>query len=99
MRQITNQLHPFECNSDGTLNHILVVTNYSRPAADQDEPLSHELRSPAALKKTMDYLILMVCYILWNFYPLFSATSLCQNRILFFGTIFCGQERERFEKN
>lgn len=60
MRQVGNLLHPFECNPDGTLNHKLAVKDYSRSAADQDEPLPHELRSPAALKKTMDYLILMV---------------------------------------
>lgn len=60
MRLVGNLLHAYECNSDGKLNHSLAVKDYSRSAADQDEPLPHELRSPDVLQKTMDYLILKV---------------------------------------
>lgn len=61
MRQTGNLLHPFECNADGTVNHLLAVKDYARSAADQIEPLPHELRPPDVLQKTMDYLIMKVC--------------------------------------
>lgn len=75
MRQVGNLLHPFECNPDGKINHTLTVKDYSRSAADQDEPLLHDLRreffelipssnsiisAPHVLQKVMDYLILKV---------------------------------------
>ncbi|KAI6176518.1 SAC3-GANP domain-containing protein [Aphelenchoides bicaudatus] len=59
-RQLGNLLHPYECTPDGKLDPALAVKDYSRSAADQDEPLLHELRPPPILKKTMDYLILMM---------------------------------------
>ncbi|XP_037070236.1 germinal-center associated nuclear protein-like, partial [Pollicipes pollicipes] len=42
---------PFE------MDHRLAVKQYSRSSADQEEPLPHELRTPAALLLTMDYLV------------------------------------------
>ena len=39
------------------MNHCLAVKQYSRSSADQEEPLPHELRTPAALLRTMDYLV------------------------------------------
>jgi hypothetical protein len=62
-RMVGKLLHPYECDSDGKLNHALAVKDYSRSAADQDEPLPHELRPPHVLQKTMDYLILKVSFL------------------------------------
>ena len=39
------------------MDHCLAVKQYSRSSADQEEPLPHELRTPAALLRTMDYLV------------------------------------------
>ncbi|XP_043215823.1 germinal-center associated nuclear protein-like [Amphibalanus amphitrite] len=39
------------------MDHRLAVKQYSRSSADQEEPLPHELRTPAALLRTMDYLV------------------------------------------
>lgn len=35
----------------------LMVKQYSRSSADQEEPLPHELRPPAVLTMTMNYLM------------------------------------------
>jgi hypothetical protein len=60
MRQVGNLVHAYECFSNGSLNPSAAVKDYARSAADQDEPLPHELRTPPVLKKTLDYLILKV---------------------------------------
>lgn len=36
------------------------MKEYSRSSADQEEPLPHELRPPAVLCRTMDYLVTQI---------------------------------------
>eukprot|EP00092_Neocalanus_flemingeri_P027091 GFUD01029377.1.p1 GENE.GFUD01029377.1~~GFUD01029377.1.p1 ORF type:complete len:2023 (+),score=566.09 GFUD01029377.1:57-6125(+) len=55
-RSAKNQLRWFEKDC-GKLNHLAAVKEHSRSAADQDVPLSHELRPPTVLSKTMDFLM------------------------------------------
>lgn len=57
MREIQKLVHDFECDSNNRLVPEKAVKDYARSAADQEEPLPHELRTPEALGKTMDYLI------------------------------------------
>ncbi|KAG2459011.1 GANP protein, partial [Polypterus senegalus] len=58
MRETRNQLSIFEV-IPGTekVDHAAAVKEYSRSSADQEEPLSHDLRPPAVLSMTMDYLV------------------------------------------
>uniref|UniRef100_A0A8C4Q7L3 Germinal-center associated nuclear protein n=2 Tax=Eptatretus burgeri TaxID=7764 RepID=A0A8C4Q7L3_EPTBU len=58
MRDSRKQLSFFEM-LPGTdqVDHSAAVKEYSRSSADQEEPLPHELRPPAVLKITMDYLV------------------------------------------
>ncbi|XP_078085002.1 germinal-center associated nuclear protein [Mustelus asterias] len=58
MRETRYQLSSFE-TIPGTdkVNHEATIKEYSRSSADQEEPLSHELRPAAVLKMTMDYLV------------------------------------------
>ncbi|XP_043511387.1 uncharacterized protein LOC122529374 [Frieseomelitta varia] len=39
------------------INHMTAVKQYSRSSADQEEPMSHELRPVKSLKMTMSYLL------------------------------------------
>jgi hypothetical protein len=55
-----NLLHSYECYPNGKINHSAAVKDYARSAADQDEPMPHELRPTNVLQKTMDHLIMMV---------------------------------------
>ncbi|CAD5221155.1 unnamed protein product [Bursaphelenchus okinawaensis] len=57
MRDVQKLVNEYECGANGTMAAEKAVKDYSRSAADQEEPLPHELRPPAVLKKTMDYLI------------------------------------------
>ncbi|XP_076822193.1 germinal-center associated nuclear protein-like isoform X2 [Clavelina lepadiformis] len=57
LRQHNNLLSPYEWDSNRKMNHMLVVKEYSRSSADQEEALPHELRPPHVLRITMDYLL------------------------------------------
>lgn len=93
-RQVGNLLHPYECNFDGTINHALAVKDYARSAADQELPLSNELRPPDVLQKTMDYLIMKVSIVTFNkINCLFRQLQECHVQNLSIGTIFFGVER------
>nr|XP_005997746.1 PREDICTED: germinal-center associated nuclear protein [Latimeria chalumnae] len=61
MRETRNQLSIYEL-IPGTdkVDHAASVKEYSRSSADQEEPLPHELRPPAILNMTMNYLILRI---------------------------------------
>ncbi|TMS33467.1 hypothetical protein L596_001203 [Steinernema carpocapsae] len=54
-------VNPFEKRPSGEPDHKFFVTDYSRSAADQEEPLCHELRSPKALVASMDYILKWMC--------------------------------------
>ena len=64
MRQEQRRLSTYEM-VEGTerdpegprVNHALAVKEYSRSAADQEEPLPHDLRPVKTLDKTMNYLM------------------------------------------
>nr|KAF6349141.1 hypothetical protein mMyoMyo1_011697 [Myotis myotis] len=58
MRETCRQLSVFEV-IPGTdqVDHAAAVKEYRRSSADQEEPLSHELRPSAVLSSTMDYLV------------------------------------------
>ncbi|KJH45074.1 hypothetical protein DICVIV_08891 [Dictyocaulus viviparus] len=58
VRIVQKRISQFECASDGSLQPHLMVKEYARSAADQDNPLPHELRSKALLENTMDYLLI-----------------------------------------
>ncbi|XP_036304113.1 germinal-center associated nuclear protein isoform X2 [Pipistrellus kuhlii] len=61
MRETRSQLSVFE-TIPGTdqVDHAAAVKEYSRSSADQEEPLSHELRPSAVLSRTMDYLVTQI---------------------------------------
>nr|XP_036879511.1 germinal-center associated nuclear protein isoform X2 [Manis javanica] len=61
MRETRSQLSVFEV-VPGTdqVDHAAAVKEYSRSSADQEEPLPHELRPPAVLCRTMDYLVTQI---------------------------------------
>ncbi|XP_068581335.1 germinal-center associated nuclear protein-like [Cebidichthys violaceus] len=42
------------------VDHSAVIKEYSRPSADQEEPLPHELRPLPVLSMTMDYLVTQI---------------------------------------
>ncbi|EFN82863.1 uncharacterized protein LOC105184744 [Harpegnathos saltator] len=59
MRESQRQVSPYE-QIDGNeykINHATAVKQYSRSSADQEEPMSHELRPVKSLKMTMSYLL------------------------------------------
>lgn len=39
------------------INHLIAIKQYSRSSADQEEPMSHDLRPVTSLKMTMSYLL------------------------------------------
>uniref|UniRef100_A0A915Q7H0 SAC3/GANP/THP3 conserved domain-containing protein n=1 Tax=Setaria digitata TaxID=48799 RepID=A0A915Q7H0_9BILA len=57
MRVVQKRLSVYECHNDGTMAPELTVKEYSRSAADQEEPLPHELRPADVLQRTMNYLV------------------------------------------
>lgn len=57
MRETQFNLSRYETDFDGRMVPEKTVKNYSRSAADQEEPLPHELRPVNVLQITMDYLI------------------------------------------
>ncbi|VBB33225.1 unnamed protein product, partial [Acanthocheilonema viteae] len=57
MRVVQKRLSTYECHDDGSIAPELAVKEYSRSAADQEEPLSHELRPADVLQRTMNYLV------------------------------------------
>ncbi|XP_076363562.1 germinal-center associated nuclear protein-like isoform X2 [Tachypleus tridentatus] len=52
--EVKSQCKPGE---SGSMDQRAMVKEYSRSSADQEEPLSHELRPPKILNMTMDYLL------------------------------------------
>ncbi|KAM7347017.1 RRM_XMAS2 and SAC3_GANP domain-containing protein xmas [Cochliomyia hominivorax] len=61
MREFQRQVSIFEMadeeGSETTISHKKAVKEYSRSSADQEVPLSHELRSEPVLQMTMLYLV------------------------------------------
>ncbi|XP_013112877.2 protein xmas [Stomoxys calcitrans] len=62
MREFQRQVSTFEMsndddNSQSTISHRKAIKEYSRSSADQEVPLSHELRSESVLQMTMLYLM------------------------------------------
>lgn len=61
MREFQRQVSTFEMaeeeGSETTISHKKAVKEYSRSSADQEVPLSHELRSESVLQMTMLYLV------------------------------------------
>ncbi|QQP39348.1 Minichromosome maintenance complex component 3 associated protein, partial [Caligus rogercresseyi] len=56
-RAIQNQLRVYERRRDGSANHKAIVKEYSRSSADQEFPLSSELRPGRLLSQTMDHIL------------------------------------------
>uniref|UniRef100_A0A0M3K3H9 Germinal-center associated nuclear protein (inferred by orthology to a human protein) n=1 Tax=Anisakis simplex TaxID=6269 RepID=A0A0M3K3H9_ANISI len=56
-RVVQKRLSVYECDENGVMLPELTVKDYSRSAADQEEPLSHELRPSDVLERTMNYLL------------------------------------------
>lgn len=57
MREIQHQVALYEQNEDKTMSSRLAIKQYSRSSADQEAPLSQELRPVAVLQMTMGYLL------------------------------------------
>uniref|UniRef100_A0A914WFJ6 PCI domain-containing protein n=1 Tax=Plectus sambesii TaxID=2011161 RepID=A0A914WFJ6_9BILA len=57
LREVQKRISAYECDDNGRVLPQLTVKDYSRSAADQEEPLPHELRSGPVLMMTMDYLM------------------------------------------
>ncbi|XP_074593118.1 RRM_XMAS2 and SAC3_GANP domain-containing protein xmas [Brevipalpus obovatus] len=55
-REENKQVSSLEMNDDNLADPFAMVKEYRRAAAEQEEPLPHEMRSPQTLKITMDYL-------------------------------------------
>ena len=55
-RYVKNQLRSYEKLND-VVNHRATVKEYSRSSADQDVPLSHEMRPSSVLNLSMDHLL------------------------------------------
>lgn len=55
-REENKQVSSLEMGDDNLADPFAMVKEYRRAAAEQEEPLPHELRSPQTLKITMDYL-------------------------------------------
>ncbi|WKY03936.1 hypothetical protein Q1695_005146 [Nippostrongylus brasiliensis] len=60
VRVVQKRISPFECDSNGVLDPRRMVKEYARSAADQDNPLPHELRSKELLQTSMGYLLQQV---------------------------------------
>ncbi|TRZ03754.1 hypothetical protein DNTS_009746 [Danionella cerebrum] len=61
MRETRNQLSVFEVVPDTEkVDHYAAIKEYSRSSADQEEPLSHDLRPLPVLTMTMDYLVTQI---------------------------------------
>ncbi|KAL1267579.1 hypothetical protein QQF64_032942 [Cirrhinus molitorella] len=61
MRETRNQLSVFEVIPETEkVDHFAAIKEYSRSSADQEEPLSHELRPLPVLSMTMDYLVTQI---------------------------------------
>ncbi|XP_040912782.1 germinal-center associated nuclear protein [Toxotes jaculatrix] len=61
MRETRKQLSIFEVFPDTEMvDHTAAIKEYSRSSADQEEPLSHELRPLPVLSMTMDYLVTQI---------------------------------------
>ncbi|VDN54150.1 unnamed protein product, partial [Dracunculus medinensis] len=56
-RIVQKRVSPYECNHLGEMIPKIAVKEYRRSAADQEEPLPHELRPIHVLHSTMNYLI------------------------------------------
>ncbi|XP_040564779.1 germinal-center associated nuclear protein [Lepeophtheirus salmonis] len=56
-RTIQSRLRVYEKRRDGSANHKAIVKEYSRSSADQDVPLSVELRPGKVLSRTMDHIL------------------------------------------
>lgn len=59
MRESQRQVSPYEQleGNEYRINHATAIKQYSRSSADQEEPMSHELRPVKSLKMTMSYLL------------------------------------------
>lgn len=59
MRESQRQIASYEQleGNEYKINHATAVKQYSRSSADQEEPMSHELRPVRSLKMTMSYLL------------------------------------------
>lgn len=59
MRESQRQVAPYEQleGNEYRINHSTAIKQYSRSSADQEEPMSHELRPVKSLKMTMSYLL------------------------------------------
>lgn len=57
MREIQHQVALYEQNEDKTMSSRLAIKQYSRSSADQEAPLSQELRPVTVLQMTMGYLL------------------------------------------
>jgi hypothetical protein len=59
MREFQRQISSFEQleDSDYKINDSIAIKQYSRSSADQEEPMSHDLRPVKSLKMTMSYLL------------------------------------------
>ncbi|KAM9365403.1 germinal-center associated nuclear protein isoform 2-T2 [Pholidichthys leucotaenia] len=61
IRETRNQLSTFEVIPQTEMvDHTAAIKEYSRSSADQEEPLSHELRPLPVLSMTMDYLVTQI---------------------------------------
>ncbi|XP_014480762.1 PREDICTED: uncharacterized protein LOC106747603 isoform X2 [Dinoponera quadriceps] len=59
MRESQRQVASYELleGNEYRINHAAAIKQYSRSSADQEEPMSHELRPVRSLKMTMSYLL------------------------------------------
>ncbi|GMR49106.1 hypothetical protein PMAYCL1PPCAC_19301, partial [Pristionchus mayeri] len=57
VRVVQMRVADFEMDMLGDMEPRRMVKEYSRSAADQEEPLDHEMRPPEVLERTMEYLL------------------------------------------
>jgi len=59
LRVERHQVAQYEMRN-GQVDHRYFVKQYSRSSADQELPLSHDLRPSPVLRRTMDYLLFCI---------------------------------------
>ena len=89
-----------EINGELVASLPLMVTRYSRSSAGQDLPLPMDVRSPTALRRTLDYLISELIaeddYLPIRHHFLWDRTRAIRREFTFQGAAMCAEEKKDY---
>ena len=89
-----------EVNGELVASLPLMVTRYSRSSAGQDLPLPMDVRSPTALRRTLDYLISELIaeddYLPIRHHFLWDRTRAIRREFTFQGAAMCAEEKKDY---